>query len=122
MLDIIRRRITPIPHRIYPTLLPRFNVTSIVVNNAPGDTSGCGVRLDGLPRMVYMVPETGPIETGIQVEEVFVQACNATYNFTSQYFELTADQAANAQPVYLEGGGVIRVDPDDYVEIYVRSA
>lgn len=100
---------------------PEFTVTSASIT-LPGDQGGCDRHVD-VPTTVHLHPSTGPMRTSIQMLELFAQACNATLNRTTRFYELSPDQVANAQPVYLHlaNGETLRMDPDDYIAEYVSE-
>jgi len=69
---------------------------------------------------VYVWFDFDSIYTSYQVHELFVQASNATYNYSTGNYEITDDQMALAQPVQLNlgNGGVLQLNPNDYVSSY----
>jgi hypothetical protein len=96
-------------------LLPAFNITS-VSTTAVGDSNGCAQRVN-TPLTVHIdTTYSYGIYTSYQVQELFVLASNATYNPSSYEYELTDDQMALAQPVYLNvgTGAAIQLHPEDY--------
>jgi len=95
----------------YGYAMPVFNITGL---SSTG--SGCTNRVD-IPMTVYVSNGYGTMFTSYQVLEFFVQASNATYNFSSGDYELSTDQVALAQPVYLNlpSGGVLQLNPSDYL-------
>jgi len=97
--------------------MPYFD--SVSISTTDPTANGCNVHSD-LPFTIFMNTGFGNMYTSYQVQEVFVQACNASWNSSSWQYELTTDQVANAQPVYLNlaNGASIRMDPDDYVAYY----
>jgi len=97
--------------------MPYFDTVSI--STADPTANGCSVHSD-LPFTTFTNTDFGNMYTSYQVQEVFVTACNATWNSSSWQYELTPDQVVNAQPVFLNlaNGASIRMDPDDYVAYY----
>jgi hypothetical protein len=96
-------------------IIPPFSITS-ASTTAVGDSNGCAQRVN-TPLTVYIDTNYhSPIYTSYQVEELFIQASNATYNSDSYHYELTDDQMALAQPVYLnmDNGAAIQLHPEDY--------
>lgn len=92
--------------------LPVFNVTGL---NTTGDSGGVNASAD-TSLQAYVNQRSDVIYTNQQAMVIFVNASGAVYNNQSGEYELTADQAASAQPVVLNlvSGGVLLLNREDY--------
>lgn len=99
--------------------MPIFNVSGLTIANCDSG-SECSVSVN---MSVYFSRHWPYIDTTPEVLALFVQASNATYNASSDLYELTAQQVGAAQTVYLQlpSGGQIRMGPHDYIGLSEAS-
>jgi len=100
---------------------PMFDIASVSTAN-PANANCDYHNVDGTVT-IFLGTSNGNMYTSYQVQEVFLVASNATFNWSNWQYTMTPDQVANAQPVYLNlvNGGSIWVDPDDYIAYYVSG-